>query len=145
VKLSPIEFSTGDTADIATFLADRIYEFNADATGLRDGDVFAATIKDDAGAIVAGVNGHTWGGCCHIANLWVRRSLRGWGLGARLVAAVESHARSKGCTQIVLSSHTFQAPEYYRKLGFVEQARIPGYPNGHADIHFLKFLGAGDA
>ena len=29
---------------------------------------------------------------------------------------------------------------FINKLGFVEQARIPGYPNGHADIHFTKYL-----
>jgi len=54
--------------------------------------------------------------------------------------AVEAHSRSRNCTQIVLSSHSFQAPDFYRQLGYIEQARIPGYPMGHSDIHFIKYL-----
>lgn len=142
MKPLPIEFSAERAGEVAAFLADRIYEFNSAATGFFDGEEFAATIKSSTGDIVAGVNGHTWGGCCHIANLWVHEAVRHRGVGAQLVRAVETHARAKFCTQIVLSSHTFQAPDFYRKLGFVDQAQISGYPNGHADIHFTKNLNA---
>lgn len=138
--LLPIEITTDRASEIGTFLTDRIYEFNAKATGFFDGEEFAAAIRNGAGHIVAGANGHTWGGCCHIANLWVHESVRHQGVGSRLVQAIELHALAKHCTQIVLSSHTFQAPDFYRTLGFVEQARIPNYPNGHADIHFCRFL-----
>jgi ribosomal protein S18 acetylase RimI-like enzyme len=141
MKLSPLEFSAGPAGDIGAFLTDRIYEFNSNATGLFDGEEFAGAIRNIDGDIVAGANGHTWGGCCHIANLWVHESVRHQGVGSQLMHAIEAHARARHCTQIVLSSHSFQAPEFYRKLGFVEQARISGYPNGHADIHFTKYVG----
>lgn len=135
-----LEFGPERAAEIGAFLTDRIYEFNANATGFFDGEEFAGAIRNDAGDIIAGASGHTWGRCCHVANLWVHASVRHQGIGRQLVRAIETHARARHCAQIVLSSHTFQAPDFYRKLGFTEQARIQGYPGGHADIHFIKNL-----
>ena len=70
--------------EIDAFLADRIYEFNVQATGYADGRLLAATIQDDAGDIMAGINGHTWGGCCEITHVWVHEQYRGQGLGRAL-------------------------------------------------------------
>jgi len=42
-------------------LADRIYEFNAKATGYFDGMLLAGCIRSDTGEIIAGFNGHTSG------------------------------------------------------------------------------------
>ena len=143
MKLSPIEFTESKSNEIEAFLADRIYEFNANATGFLDGEEFAATIRNFFGRIIAAVSGHTWGGCCQISQLWVHESARQQGAGKSLMLAVEVHALSKDCTQIVLSSHSFQAPDFYKRLGYVEQARISGYPRGHSDIHFTKYLVSG--
>ena len=49
---------------------------------------------------------------------------------------------ARGCTQIVLSSHSFQAPEFYVRHGYVEYGRIEGYPHGHAQAHLVKDLRA---
>ncbi|HEY4127200.1 MAG TPA: GNAT family N-acetyltransferase [Gammaproteobacteria bacterium] len=140
---SSIEFTQDPSGEIEAFLGERIYEFNSTATGLFDGEEYAAAIKDSQGSIIAGVSGHTWGGCCHVAQLWVHGSERKKGLGKSLLLAVERHALSRRCTQIVLSSHDFQAPDFYARLGYVEQARIAGCPKGHSDIHFTKQLTGG--
>ena len=142
MRLSPVEFAQGRPNSIEAFLAERIYEFNSNATRLFDGEEYAATIRDSDACIVAGISGHTWGGCCQILQLWVHESARELGIGTSLMLAVEAHALRKNCTQIILSTHCFQAPDFYRKLGFIEQARITGYPRGHSDIHFLKYLSA---
>jgi ribosomal protein S18 acetylase RimI-like enzyme len=141
---SPIEFSQSQSDEIEAFLAERIYEFNVNATGFFDGEEFAAAIRDTNGGIIAGASGHTWGGCCQLSQLWVHESARKQGLGKSLMLAVEAHAVTRKCTRIVLSSHSFQAPDFYRRLGYVEQARIAAYPTGHADIHFAKVLVCGD-
>ena len=45
------------------------------------------------------------------------------------------------CVQVFVSSFTFQAPDIYRRLGYVEFARSEGLPaDGHADVHFRKRL-----
>ena len=135
-----VEFLSEQFADIDGFLEDRIYEFNADATGFFDAAPYAAAIRDDEERIIAAVSGFTWGRCCLIDKLWVDQAARRRGLGSFLVRAVEELALSRRCAQVILSSHTFQAPDFYRRLGYIEQGRITGYPAGHSDIHFRKLL-----
>jgi GNAT superfamily N-acetyltransferase len=112
-----IEFMVGECDPIDRFLADRIYEFNARATSCADGESFAAVRRDTSGAIVAGVSGYTWGGCCYVSNLWVAELLRANGMGRALLLAVENHAHDRGCKIILVSSHSFQAPLLLRTSG----------------------------
>lgn len=130
--------------DIDSFLADRIYEFNAKATGYVDGRLFAGTIRDSAGEIVAGISGHTWGGCCEITNLWVHERHRGHGMGKALLRAAESEAAQRGCRQVVLLTHSFQAPGFYEGLGYQRQYVIEGRPKGYADIIYARRLTGSD-
>jgi GNAT superfamily N-acetyltransferase len=62
------------------------------------------------------------------------------GLGARLLTAAEAEIRRRGCDRVALSTHTFQAPGFYARLGYTECGRTPGYPHGHDDIHLVKQL-----
>lgn len=139
-----IDILSAENPELETFLGDRLYEFNVAATGIADGELLSAAISDDAGAVIAGIAGHTWGGCCEIARLWVHESERGRGLGAALMNAAEAEARRRGCRQIVLSTHSFQAPAFYEKLGFRRLAAIPEYPRGHEQVFYLKALGTAD-
>jgi ribosomal protein S18 acetylase RimI-like enzyme len=135
----PIVLPETDVA-LATELNDRIDEFNARTTGIDDGRLLQAQLRDEEGELVAGLTGWTWGGCGYIDVLWVREDLRGKGLGRRLLDAAETEAHERCCTQIVTSSHSFQAPEMYRARGYVEYGRIDDYPRGFAHIHFVKEL-----
>ena len=138
--MESIEVLRDESGEIDRFLADRIYEFNASATSRDDGESFAATRRDAAGAIVAGVSGYTWAGCCYVAHLWVSQALRTRGLGGALLEAVETHANAKGCVIVLLASHSFQAPAFYEKCGYVRQAEIVDHPVGHRSIFFAKRL-----
>ena len=125
---------------LESFLADRIYEFNSQTTGYLDGRLLAGSIRNDAGEIIAGFSGHTWGGCCEILHLWVIESMRGQGLGRRLLEAAEAEALRRGCEQVVLSTHSFQAPEFYKRLGYQEVFAIEGRPRGYSNIIYIKQL-----
>ena len=136
---APITASDVDDG-LSDTLSERINEFNIDATGFDDGRRLSASRRGRDGTLEAGLTGWTWGGCGYIQFLWVRVDLRGAGLGSRLLAAAEVEARARGCAQIVVSSHTFQAPDFYRRHGYVEYARTQDYPRGHAEVHFVKNL-----
>jgi ribosomal protein S18 acetylase RimI-like enzyme len=53
----------------------------------------------------------------------------------------EAEARRRGLLGIWLDTWTFQAPDFYPKLGFVECGRITEYPPGHDRIFFVKRFG----
>src|SRR3982751_2183465 len=100
LKTPIVEFSQDHRSEIEAFLAERIYEFNANATGQYDAEEFATAIRDSEDRIIAAINGYTWGGYCHVTQLWVHESARRQGYGKALMLAVEAHALSRNCVQI---------------------------------------------
>lgn len=136
----PIEIRADVRPELDAFLEEQIYQFNAGATAIHDGCLLNASINDEAGRIVAGLTGHTWGGCCVITRLWVDASVRGTGIGTSLMEAAEREAIRRRCQQIMLSTHSFQAPSFYERLGFRRLAVIPNYPQGHEDVIYVKAL-----
>ena len=138
--MSGVAIRVGDVAEAEAFLAARIYEYNAEATGYRDAESFAALQHDAAGAPEAGVSGYTWGGFCYVSYLWVTSASRGKGLGSELLDAVERHARGKCCRLILVSSHSFQAPAFYARKGYQPVARIQDHPVGHWSAIYAKSL-----
>ncbi|GAB3239083.1 GNAT family N-acetyltransferase [Kineosporia babensis] len=125
-------------------LAERIDQelavFNREATGEHNEQELSVRAEDENGDLVAGLTGATWGRICEIAMLWVRADRRTEGWGSRLLQAAEKEAVARGCTRIVLSSFTFQAPDFYRRHGYTETARTEGFPAGHARVHLQKDL-----
>ena len=130
----------GADAGLQERLDREIVAFNAAATGHHDARELSVTVSGDDGHLLAGLYGWTWGGCGYVDLLWVRDDQRGQGLGARLLAAAEAEIRRRGCDRVTLSTHSFQAPGFYAKLGYSECGRTPGYPHGHDDIHLVKHL-----
>jgi GNAT superfamily N-acetyltransferase len=125
------------------FLEDRLYEFNVSATGLADGRGLGAFVRDADGGLVAAAAGHTWGGTCEIKQVWVRADRRRAGLGSRLLAAMETEARTRGCRQVLLTTFDFQAPGFYARLGYEVAAELPDYPAGHRHLVLRKRLAPG--
>lgn len=138
--MKPITVRAGDAPAIEGFLAERIYEHNAAATGCRDAESFSAVREDGAGAVEAGISGYTWAGCCFISYLWVAELLRGKGVGRSLLDAVERHARGKRCRLVLVSSHSFQAPGFYARMGYQRVALIEDHPVGHTSSFYRKRL-----
>jgi GNAT superfamily N-acetyltransferase len=136
-----VEIEAQPAADDVRFLDERIYEFNRQATGIDDGLELAIFMRDEAGQVTAGLYGWTWGGCCEIRSLWVDARWRGQGIGRRLMATAEQEAIRRGCQQMVLDTHDFQAPEFYRKLGFAVVGWHEEYPRGHRKVFLRKRLG----
>ena len=135
-----IRLVDGPDDALAARLDAELAEFNFDATGIRDAREFAAALHDEGGALMAGVQGWTWGATCWVERLWVREDARQHGLGRRLLIAVESEARARGCGQLALTTHSFQAPGFYQRLGFETVGELADYPVGHASLLMRKRL-----
>lgn len=112
-----------------------------------NGDVpsyLVVALRDDGGALVGGLLGATYLGWLHVQALWVPEPLRGQGHGKALLALAEEEAIRRGCPRVFLETLSFQAPDFYEKLGYVVASRIAGFPIGGTRFAFTKQLAAAD-
>ena len=122
------------------FLDNSLAQFNVSQTGITDARLLTIFLRDDNGTIMAGLYGWTWGGCCEVKTLWVHETWRKRGIGTRLITAAEEEARKRGASQIVLDTHSFEAPDFYRRLGFEVVGVLDDYPQGYQKIFLRKRL-----
>lgn len=94
---------------------------------------FHIFLKDKDDQIKGGVSGHVWPEIklLYIDYVYVSEPLRLNGYGTKLMLYAETEAKRQGCASILLDTFSFQAEEFYSKLGF---SRI-----GFIDKHFGDF------
>lgn len=118
-------------------LQDAIDEFNMALLNDRNYSPLNIFVRDEDGRILGGILGHIWGGCLHITTLWLDEPLRKQGYGSRLLQAAEAEARQKTCRFVYLETFSFQAPDFYRKHGFLPVGQLNDYPEGHS--HYIMW------
>jgi GNAT superfamily N-acetyltransferase len=96
-------------------------------------------IRDGEGKILAGLDAVIRAGWMFVDNLWVDASLRGQGVGRRLMARAEAEAVARGCHSAWLDTMSFQAPGFYGKLGYEIFATLD-YPPEHQRYFLRKRL-----
>ena len=74
--------------------------------------------EDDSGEIIGSITGRAYYNEAHIGDLIIDKRYRGQGIGTKLVTTVEEEYRNRGFKKITLTTFGFQAPEYYKKLGY---------------------------
>ena len=121
------------------FVDDGLGAYNAPF--LRDSrfSYFGIFLRDEAGAIRAGLVGNCYAGWLFVNLLWVHAELRRLGIGQGLLAEAERHAIEFGCHSAWLDTFSFQGPDFYRKFGYTEFARLD-YPPDHQRIFLKKRL-----
>ena len=81
-------------------------------------DEFCFAAEDDSGKLLGVITGRAYYNEVHIGDLIIGRDCRRCGLGSMLVKAVEDEYKGKGYDKITLTTFGFQAPEFYKKLGY---------------------------
>ena len=120
------------------FVQDQLHAFNMRATGYDDYRPLAIFVRDETGAIIAGLTAFTWGGTLRIEYVWVHEQWRKHGYGKRMVETAEQEAIARGCKQVVLDTHSFQAPDFYPKLGYSLCGVMEDNPMGYQQFFFQK-------
>jgi GNAT superfamily N-acetyltransferase len=128
-----------DPRDVA-FLDDQINAYNIATTGIDDWRALAIFVRGASGQIVAGISGGTWAGYLEVKDLWVHADLRGQGLGRRLLEAAEREARARGCGQVLLDTHDFQAIEFYKRQGYAVLGTFEGIGGRYTRYYLRKRL-----
>lgn len=92
--------------------------------------------RSASGEIVGGAIGNTAWGELYVDILWVAESVRGQGVGSRLMAAIEEQARVRKSHRVHLGTMTHQAPDFYPKIGYIQCGFFPG-ANGWPDRYLF--------
>jgi GNAT superfamily N-acetyltransferase len=102
----------------------------------------AAFARDRERIVVAGLAGETHSGWLLMRYLWVDEALRGSGIGRELMAGAERRALERGCHSAWVDTFSFQAPGFYRKLGYEPFGELD-YPPDHKRFFLKKRLTGG--
>lgn len=131
-RQDPIQIEVTDSLppDVLSTISAGLGAYNDAAAPLHQVRALACVAKDEAGEVIAGLLGRTWGECCEIQELWVREDRRGRGIGTRLVREFEASAKQRGCRLSYLETLSFQAPRFYLALGYEIGLRLAGFPQG---------------
>jgi len=131
--------SVAETVDEITerIIGKGLDSFNEAHVGPDTSRVAWVVARDDAGSVIGGLKGVSIWTWFLIDWLWVHEAARGYKLGSELIGTAEDVARERGCKHAYLYTFSFQAPDFYRKLGYLEFARQDDFPPGHSR-HWLR-------
>lgn len=82
-----------------------------------------------------------WNGM-EILTLWVDDSIRGQGWGTKLMQAAEDEGVKRGADFAYTNTFSWQAPEFYQKLGYTLYGKLENFPEGDTLSYFRKDLKA---
>jgi GNAT superfamily N-acetyltransferase len=94
----------------------------------------------DSNEIVGGLHGSTGFSYLYVNLLFVPESMRGGGVGRKLMMEAEAEAIQRGCSAAWLDTFSFQARGFYEKLGYSVFGTLDDYPPGHSRFYLTKRL-----
>lgn len=112
--------------------------YNESFTGSVLREKVSSFVKDESGVVVGGILGEINWNWMHIQGLWVDEAFRKDGWGSKLIENLEQYALSKSIANIRLETTTFQALDFYLKLGYSVFGELPNMPLGHTSYFLQK-------
>ncbi|KIP69460.1 histone acetyltransferase [Vibrio harveyi] len=133
-----LEFKLNPEQNDLDFIRDGIRAYNR--IHLPDGDVNAVGCfaHNDEGKVIGGLTGEMFNNTVFVEYLWVDAEARTSGLGSKLISLLEEQVKPRGVTHLYLDTYSFQALDFYLKLGFEKVGQYSGYPAAGIDKHFLQ-------
>ena len=117
-----------------------IRDFNKAHAGSDAATPLCVVLKAPDGSVAGGLIGDTYYDWLYISLMFVRDELRGKGFGQKIMARAEEEARKRGVKAIYLDTFSFQAPDFYKKLGYRVFGELKDFPPGHTRYFFTKNL-----
>lgn len=141
MKIYEIIFDENPTAKALQILENGIDQFTQATIGDGRNTPLTFFLRDENDVIVGGVHGN-YGkfGWLYISTLWVSEQVRGRGYGAQLMNHIEGEAIKAGCVHAYLDTFSFQAPDFYKKLGYTVFGELEDFPAGHSRCFLRKRL-----
>lgn len=132
---------TGDPSaeDLAT-IGGALTAFNDADVGASGRQPIAVVVRDEAGAIVAGVSGYTAWGWLYVQWLWVAETQRGGRVAGRMLEAAEAEGRARGCHGAYIDTFSPVALKVYERAGYVPFGELKDFPPGRTRTFLQKRL-----
>lgn len=119
-------------------LVDGLLSHHAKSGHSRKTKVFSAFMHNESNEAIGGIIvSFLWDGM-HIDSLWVDESMRNQGLGRELIEIAENEAKSRGCKVAYTDTFTWQAPEFYKKMGYTVYGKLDDFPEGFSLTYVQK-------
>ncbi len=131
------------TSEEADYIGERLSTFNRESAPPSmkkikiDVDL---ALRNDSGKVVGGLIGKIYRSCLFVDTLWIEETARGYGYGKTLMIEAEKLARAQDCIFIHLDTFSFQAPEFYKSLGFEVFGLLDEYPGELKRFYMKKML-----
>ena len=135
-------FAVSDTGERSVFesIFTALDGASRDVIGPAEPRLLVIPIRSDSGIVTGGLWGVTLFRWLEVEMLFVPRPMRGQGVGSALMAAAETEARDRGCLGIRVDAFSFQAGQFYEKIGFSLFGALEDCPPGHQRLFFQKRL-----
>ena len=136
-----ITLTDAPTPEMWRAIADPLIAFNCSQAGTPDTPRPLALLlcDPDSDKIVGGLHGSTWMTYMYVNLLFVPESMRSTGVGRRSMMDAEAEAIRRGCRAAMLDTFSFQAPDFYKKLGYSVFGTLD-YPPHHSRFYLTKRL-----
>lgn len=139
--MSPIKFEIlfSPPQELVELIDKRLVDYNNRLLGVEkiDYEMMVVDARDEAGNIIGGLSAELFWGWMHVQDLWVDEQYRGRDIGTILMTRAEQSAKGKGINRFHLETTSFQALDFYQKLGYEVFGRLEDKPPGHI-WYFLK-------
>ena len=112
--------------------------FNQEVAGEYERTDLIQQVRNDSGKLVGGVYGTISWDWLYIDLLWVDESQRGTGLGSKLLQMIEQTANEHNVYRYRLSTTSYQALDFYKKMGYEVCGEINDLPPGHINYFLIK-------
>ena len=116
------------TDEIQDKINDEFYKYQMETTGLLEYKTIAFTARRDGKLIGIATVIIKWGQL-HIKTVIIDSEYRKQGIGSKLIEKLLVYGKRNSCTIAYVETSSFQAPEFYKKLGFVVEFVRSGYKN----------------
>jgi GNAT superfamily N-acetyltransferase len=137
-----ITLTDAPTPQMHKAIVDPLVEFNHNRMGKPETyrSLVVLLSRPESDEILGGLYGSTAYSHLWVDLLFVPESMRGLGIGRKLMTEAEAEAARRGCRAAVLDTFSFQARGFYERLGYSVFGMLSDCPPGHSRFYLTKRL-----